>query len=144
MARRGSGAVRNISSTYNGAAFAALAVATMGQPPDLTLAQGSRAANYLRTNYRIKTTQPRLGTVGVTSLNGVLTRRDGLVAETAPQRDDGNWSLDGLGGWRWDRTVAPFQPPGTRDPSLIAQSDGYATGLIVYAQASRAVRRIQS
>ena len=35
--------------------------------------------------------------------------------------------------WRWTRQEAPFAPPGTIDRALIAQSDGYATGLVVYA-----------
>jgi len=32
--------------------------------------------------------------------------------------DDGGWSLDGLGGWRWNRTTPPFASPGTRDRAL--------------------------
>ena len=45
------------------------------------------------------------------------------------QQNDGGWSLQTLGPWRWgDRR----RPPGTPDASLLAQSDGYATGLIVY------------
>jgi squalene-hopene/tetraprenyl-beta-curcumene cyclase len=125
-------------STYNGAAFAALAVGTMREQPTEPDARAgiAKLRNYLRTNYPNQNLHNRIwGLLASTSLNGVLTRvdRDGLVAELRRrQRDDGGWSLEGLGGWRWDRTVAPFQPPGMRDPSLIAQSDGYATGLIVY------------
>ena len=37
-----------------------------------------------------------------------------------------------MDGWRWNRTAPPFQSPGQRDQELAAQSDGYATGLIVY------------
>ena len=48
------------------------------------------------------------------------------------QHDDGGWSLEELGEWRWDRDTAPFRSPGTRDPALAARSDGYATGLIAY------------
>ena len=47
-------------------------------------------------------------------------------------RSDGGWSLESLGAWRWNHTAAPFRPPGTLDASLLAQSDGYATGLVVY------------
>jgi hypothetical protein len=74
-------------------------------------------------------------------LNDVLSRAnreerdnlDNLIGELQRrQRDDGGWSLEGLGGWRWNKTTAPFESPGTRDLSLAAKSDGYATGLIIY------------
>src|SRR5437667_409392 len=32
----------------------------------------------------------------------------------------------------WSRSAAPFRAPGRLDASLLAKSDGYATGLIVY------------
>ena len=40
--------------------------------------------------------------------------------------------MESLGAWRWNQTAAPFRAPGTLDASLLAKSDGYATGLIVY------------
>jgi hypothetical protein len=68
-------------------------------------------------------------------LDGLLTKkeREGIVADLESlQRADGGWSLADLGVWRWSRQEAPFAPPGTIDRALIAQSDGYATGLVVY------------
>ena len=129
----------SIDSAYQGAAFAALAV---GMTPILSDGSDARAriaklGNYLRTNYPSQNLYNRIwGLLASTSLNDVLTRadRDELVTQVERrQRDDGGWSLEGLGGWRWNRTAAPFQSPGTRDLSLVAESDGYATGLIVYA-----------
>ena len=52
---------------------------------------------------------------------------------TAAQRPDGGWAIADLGPWRWTRTESPFAPPGTIDQSLHGVSDGYATGLVVYA-----------
>ena len=71
-----------------------------------------------------------------TRLKDLLPRaqRDTLIANLQTrQREDGGWSMDTLGPWRWSKTVAPFAPPGPLDASLLAKSDGYATGLIVYA-----------
>ena len=69
-------------------------------------------------------------------LDGLLTPQERAVIVTdleALQRADGGWSLADLGVWRWTRLEAPFASPGTIDRALIAQSDGYATGLVVYA-----------
>ena len=69
-------------------------------------------------------------------LDGLLTNkeRDAIVTDLESlQRDDGGWSIADLGVWRWTRQEPPFAPPGAIDRALIAQSDGYATGLVVYA-----------
>ncbi len=69
-------------------------------------------------------------------LDDLLTaqERDAIVTDLeALQRADGGWSLADLGAWRWGGAVAPFAPPGAVDPGLLAQSDGYATGLMVHA-----------
>jgi squalene-hopene/tetraprenyl-beta-curcumene cyclase len=69
-------------------------------------------------------------------LDGLLTNkeRDAIVTELESlQREDGGWSLADLGVWRWTGQEAPFAPPGAIDRALIAQPDGYATGLVVYA-----------
>jgi squalene-hopene/tetraprenyl-beta-curcumene cyclase len=69
-------------------------------------------------------------------LDGLLTKkeRNAIVTDLESlQRSDGGWSLADLGLWRWTRKEAPFGPPGAIDRALIAQSDGYATGLVVYA-----------
>jgi squalene-hopene/tetraprenyl-beta-curcumene cyclase len=87
------------------------------------------------------------------------TQREALITEIqARQHEDGGWALESLGPWRWSQTAPsfvkavlrqgaqllfgrsppvepgpqPFRAPGTLDASLLAQSDGYATGLIVY------------
>lgn len=128
-----------IDSAYQGAALAALAV---GMTPTLSggaSAQAGIAAlrTYLRTNYPRQNVHNRIwGLLASTALNGVITLadRDELVESLGRrQRGDGGWSLEDLGAWRWDRTSPPFQSPGTRDRSLTSESDGYATGLIVYA-----------
>lgn len=69
-------------------------------------------------------------------LDGLLTAPERLAMVSgleSLQRADGGWSLADLGGWRWTRDQAPFAPPGTIDRALLAQSDGFATGLVVYA-----------
>jgi squalene-hopene/tetraprenyl-beta-curcumene cyclase len=134
----------SIDSMYIGAALAALVV---DMTPTLSSGADARAGieklrNYLRTQYSSQNLHNRIwGLLASTSLNempGGSGREDrdlldNLVGELQRrQHDDGGWSLDGLGGWRWNRTTAPFQSPGARDASLAATSDGYATGLIVY------------
>lgn len=60
--------------------------------------------------------------------------RAGLVRElTGAQKPDGGWSLADLGAWRWSKTDAAPTAPGPTDAALLAASDGYATGLVVYA-----------
>jgi squalene-hopene/tetraprenyl-beta-curcumene cyclase len=86
-------------------------------------------------------------------------QREALITEIqARQHEDGGWALESLGPWRWSKAAPPFakqvlqqsvqflfgqflpvdltqqrfRAPGTPDASLLAQSDGYATGLIVY------------
>jgi hypothetical protein len=132
----------SIDSAYIGAAFAALAV---GMTPALSKGADARSGieklrNYLQTNYSSQSLHNRIwGLLATTSLNGLLAgsnrdERDKLIAELQRhQRDDGGWSLEALGVWRWNRVAAPFQSPEMRDPSLAAKSDGYATGLIVYS-----------
>jgi squalene-hopene/tetraprenyl-beta-curcumene cyclase len=126
-------------SAYQGAAFAALA---SGLAPATTRATDSsngigRLRTYLREKYASENLHNRLwGLLASTAIGNVLTRgdRDALVAELERvQNGDGGWSLDRLGGWRWNRAEPPFQPPGTRDTSITTLSDGYATGLIIYA-----------
>src|SRR5207248_4282599 len=76
------------------------------------------------------------GLLASASLKDLLTPadRDELILDLQHQQhDDGGWSLEQLGPWRWDRTTPPFESPGPRDLSLAVKSDGYATGLIVYA-----------
>ena len=70
-----------------------------------------------------------------TRLNDVLTpaQREALITEIqSRQRDDGGWSLHALGSWRWSKPAWRARAPGTLEASLLAKSDGLATGLIVY------------
>ncbi|MEO8258879.1 MAG: hypothetical protein ABI868_16150 [Acidobacteriota bacterium] len=129
----------SIDSAYQGAAFAALAVGlapTLSNGPE---ARGgiARLQAYLRDNHAGQNLHNRLwGVLASASLPQPLPSAgiEALVGELERlQGQDGGWSLNGLGGWRWNRTGAPFQSPGQRDPELAAQADGYATGLIVYS-----------
>jgi hypothetical protein len=73
--------------------------------------------------------------LAATRWKDLLTKaqRDALIAEVQrAQQDDGGWSLRALGGWRWSKAPGRSQPPGTLDGTLLAKSDGHATGLIVY------------
>ena len=79
-----------------------------------------------------------MGAAGVVAPHGRAQRRatsDAIVgALEAAQRPDGGWSLADLGDWHWSKAAAPYASPGTdRRGALLAASDGYATGLVVYA-----------
>ncbi len=127
----------SIDSAYQGAAFAALAV---GLAPTLSTGPGARGVAklraYLREHHASQNLHNRIwGLLASTALPRLLspTEVEALIGELQRrQGKDGGWSLNGLGGWRWNRTEAPFQSPGQRDQELAARSDGYATGLIVY------------
>ena len=69
-------------------------------------------------------------------MNDLLTNteRASLIAEIQnKQREDGGWALESLGAWKWSKKAAPFRAPGAPDAALLAKSDGYGTGLMVYA-----------
>lgn len=74
--------------------------------------------------------------IAASRLDAVLSTQDRAAIvrdlETA-QRSDGGWSMMDLGTWRWGKKDAPFTAPGTTDSALLSASDGYATGLVVYA-----------
>jgi hypothetical protein len=128
----------SIDSAYQGASFAALAVGmTKGSDDSTGQAGTSKLRDYLRSHYPGQNLHNQVwGLLASTFLDGVLSDADRheLVEQLERRRNgDGGWSLDGLGGWRWNRTTPPFESPGTRDRALITKSDGYATGLIVYA-----------
>jgi squalene-hopene/tetraprenyl-beta-curcumene cyclase len=126
----------SMDSEYVGAAFAAVAAGMM--PPhqaDEDEGRGlEKLRTYLRTRYPGQNLHHRVwGLLASSFLGSVLTAadRDALVAELERrQHEDGGWSLDGLGDWRWDRPAGPFSSPGPRDQGLVGQPDGYATGLI--------------
>jgi len=129
-----------IDGTYFGATLAALA---LGLAPDSsksqtaeTVAGRERLRGYLKEKYASQSLFNRAWLLlAATRVNDLMAsaQREALIKELqGRQRDDGGWSLDSLATWRWSKTTAPFRPPGTLDAALLAQSDGYATGLIVY------------
>lgn len=127
----------SIDSPYLGAAFAALAVGLAPAPSTAPEARRvARLQAYLRENHAGQNLHNRIWSwLASTKLPQLLSpsEAEALVGELQRrQGQDGGWSLNGLDGWRWNRTAAPFQSPGQRDQELAAQSDGYATGLIVY------------
>jgi len=124
---------------YFGATLAALAVGSLGDDSSNSTETKSgiaRLRGYLKQNYDRQSLFNRIWLLlASTRLNGLMTavQRTSLIVEIQNrQRDDGGWALESLGTWRWSKSVAPFRPPGTPDASLLSQSDGYATGLIVY------------
>jgi hypothetical protein len=126
---------------YYGAALAALAVGS-GPASSTSQAPGSTAGieklrGYLKEKYPTQNLFNRVWALLASArLKNLVTgaRREELITEIqSRQRDDGGWSLEALGPWRWGKGAPPFRAPGTVDASLLAKSDGYATGLIVYA-----------
>jgi len=130
-----------VDAVYHGATLAALAV---GMVPGLATAPGpatpagvGRLRAYLRDNFAAQSLYNRtFAILASAGFSDLLTgaQRDALVVEFGRlQQADGGWSLEAMGPWRWSRTAPPFKAQGTLDPSLLGQSDGFATGLIVYS-----------
>jgi squalene-hopene/tetraprenyl-beta-curcumene cyclase len=126
-----------VDSIYHGAAYAAFAVGTAKAQRDAAATAGiARLRSYLSANYEAQHLYNRTwALLASTRLKNVVTgaQRKALIAELVrAQREDGGWSLQGMGPWRWSKAAAPFKAPGELDASLLSQSDGYATGLVVY------------
>jgi squalene-hopene/tetraprenyl-beta-curcumene cyclase len=125
-------------SIYHGAAYAAFAVGTAkGRHDDEAATAGiARLRSYLSANYEAQHLYNRAWALLASArLKNVVTdaQREALVAELVrAQREDGGWSLQTMGPWRWSKTAQPFKAPGELDAPLLSQSDGYATGLVVY------------
>lgn len=129
-----------VDSKYYGAALAAFAIGTA--PGVSTSETGDarvgieRLDGYLNEMYSQQNLFNRVhALLASTRLKDLLTpeQRERLIAELrSRQRSDGGWSLDTLGPWRWSKSTPPFKAPGTPNASLVSESDGYATGLIVY------------
>jgi squalene-hopene/tetraprenyl-beta-curcumene cyclase len=124
-------------AAYHGATFAAFAVGTATGQHDTVAAAGiERLRSYLSTNYQSQHLYNRTwALLASTRLKRVITdaQRDVLIDELVrAQRDDGGWSLEAMGPWKWSKTAPPVKSPGDLDASLLTQSDGYATGLVVY------------
>jgi squalene-hopene/tetraprenyl-beta-curcumene cyclase len=127
-----------VDSNYHGAAYAAFAVGTAkGRHDDAAATAGlARLRSYLSANYEAQNLYNRSwALLASTRLKNLVTdaQRKALVAELVrAQREDGGWSLQAMGPWRWSKTAPPFKAPGEIDASLLSQSDGYSTGLVVY------------
>jgi len=129
------------AARFYGAALAALAVGTV--PPLSGSSEGYSAyregnlRGYLRQNHRQQNLYNRVWlSLASARWPGLLTwtEQEELIAELRrKQNRDGGWSLYGLGPWRWSKTSPPFEPSEKLDWPLLEQSDGYATGLIIYA-----------
>jgi hypothetical protein len=129
-----------VDGAYYGATLAALAIGAVPGSSNSHTAETKagieKLRGYLKEKYATQSLFNRTWLLlAATRLNGLLTKaqREALISELqARQRDDGGWALDSLGPWRWSKTDGPFRAPGTPDAALLAKSDGYATGLIVY------------
>ena len=129
-----------VDGVYYGATLAALAIGrakgSATSRNSETIAGVEKLRAYLKEKYAAQRLFNRIWLLlASTRLNDLLTtaQRVALITEIqGRQRDDGGWALESLGTWRWSKTSAPFRAPGTTDEALLAKSDGYATGLIVY------------
>lgn len=126
-----------VDAGYHGAAYAAFAAGTAkGRYDEAATAGIARLRSYLSTNYEAQHLYNRTwALLASTRLKDVLTdaQRTALIGELVQtQREDGGWSLQAMGPWRWSKAAPPFKAPGDLDASLLDLSDGYATGLVVY------------
>jgi squalene-hopene/tetraprenyl-beta-curcumene cyclase len=123
-------------AAYHGATFAAYAAGTAGSNDGAAAAGIERLRGYLSGNYQAQHLYNRTwALLASTRMKGLVTdaQRHALIDELVrAQRDDGGWSLEAMGPWKWSKTVPPVKSPGDLDASLLTQSDGYATGLVVY------------
>ena len=128
-------------AVYYGATVAALAAGSPAGRQASADEKGRAGAERLRRYLRSSLAQQRVfnkawALLAASRLDGVLAtaERNATIAELeSRQRSDGGWSMNDLGPWRWQRAEAPFAGPGKVDTDLLSASDGYATGLVVYA-----------
>jgi len=127
-------------ATYYGATLAAMAV---GTAPGSTASRSAEAARgmtmlrgYLTEGYAAQRRFNRVWLLlASTRWKDLLApaQREALVADVQlAQQDDGGWSLAAMAGWRSSRAFWRAQPSGTPDAALLAKSDSYATGLVIY------------
>jgi len=133
-------------AAYHGATFAAFAAGTApGQRDAVATAGVERLRGYLSSNYQAQHLYNRTwALLASTRLKGVVTdaQRDALINDLLrAQREDGGWSLETMGPWKWSKTAPPVKSPGDLDASLLTQSDGYATGLVIYTLKQAGVAR---
>ena len=133
-------------AVYHGATFAAFAAGTaLGQPDAAATAGIDRLRAYLSSNYQAQHLYNRTWVLlASTRLKRVVTdaHRDALISDLVrAQREDGGWSLESMGPWKWSKTAPPVKSPGDLDAALLSRSDGYATGLVVYTLKQAGVSR---
>jgi squalene-hopene/tetraprenyl-beta-curcumene cyclase len=130
-----------VDGTYFGGTLAAVAVGSVSdaftsRDAD-TVAGVRKLRGYLNDKYAAQNLFNRswllLASTRLQDLLGTTQRADLIAQIQARQREDGGWSLDSLGSWKWSKSTSPFRPPATTDTSLLTKSDGYGTGLMVYA-----------
>jgi hypothetical protein len=136
-------------AAYHGATFAAFAAGTApGQRDEVAAAGIERLRTYLSTNYHAQHLYNRTwALLASTRVKDVVSdaQRVALIEELVrAQRDDGGWSLEAMGPWKWSKTAPPVKSPGDLETSLLRQSDGYATGLVVYTLKQAWVARSQA
>ncbi len=106
-------------------------------PPEEAIARSPGLRAYLNGNSAGQNLYNRAWLLlASTRLKDLLSQeqRTTAIAELkGRQNDDGGWSLYGLGPWRWSKTTLQSAPGGNANASLLAKSDGYATGLVAYA-----------
>lgn len=128
-------------AVYHGATLAAMAAGSPSGRQASSDAAGASGVEKLRGYLQAGFASQRLfnrtwALLASSRLTGLLTpaERDGVArALEQTQRADGGWSLVDLGEWRWSKAATPHAAPGKTDAALLAASDGYATGLVVYA-----------
>lgn len=128
-------------AVFHGATVAALAVGTSAGASTARDAASMAGVERLRSYVRAQQASQRLfnrtwALLASSHLADLLSREEQTAivgALGARQRPDGGWALVDLGPWQWSKTAAPFAAPGPTDPALLGVSDGYATGLAVYA-----------
>lgn len=128
-------------AVFQGAALAALSAGSRAGRAASADAPGqaglTRLAVYLTQHFQSQRLFNRTWALLASSrLDGVLTgeQRRALLDELRMQQhSDGGWSMADLGPWRWSAQTTPYAPPGATDTALLTQSDGFATGLVVYA-----------
>ena len=141
-------------AVFHGATLAAYAAGSptgsKASRTDAGHAGTERLRAYLKANVNSQRLFNKAWTLIAASQLNFLTpaERAAIVKELeAVQRPDGGWSMSDLGAWRWGKKDAPFTAPGPTDNALLSSSDGYATGLVVFAMrqtvASPAIARGQ-
>lgn len=128
-------------AVFHGATLAAMAAGTPTGRAASADAAGKAGVQKLRNYFAVNVASQRLfnrtwALLASSRLSGVLTtgQREAVVRDlAAAQQADGGWSLASLGEWRWSKAAGPYAAPGQTDAALLAGSDAYATGLVVYA-----------